>query len=56
VRRILDNPIYSGHHVNHRYRIPDFLEGKLSALQAEKHYHHECSEWAVISPEDFARA
>jgi len=56
VRRILDNPIYSGHYVNHRYHIPDFLEGKLSALPAEKHYHHERPEWAIVSPEDFARA
>lgn len=56
VRRILDNPIYSGHYVNHRYHIPDFLEGKLSALPAEKHYHHERPEWAIVNPEDFARA
>ena len=56
VRRILDNPIYSGHYVNHRYHVPDFLEGGLSALPEEKHYHHERPAWRIVSPEDYDRA
>lgn len=56
VRRILDNPIYSGHYINHKYQVVDFLEGKRSQLPKEQNYHHERPEWAIVSPETFAQA
>lgn len=56
VRRILDNPIYSGHYINHKYQVVDFLEGTRGKIPEEQNYHHERPEWAIVSPEIFARA
>jgi len=56
VRRILDDPIYSGHYINHKYRVVDFLEGTRGRVPKEEHYHHERPEWAIVTPELFARA
>lgn len=56
VRRILENPIYCGHYINHKYSVPDFLEGSIKSLPEEAHYHHERPEWAIVSPELFQEA
>ena len=56
VRRVLDNPIYSGHYVNHKYHVADFLEGKVTALPEGQNYHHDRPEWAIITPETYAQA
>lgn len=56
VRRILDDPIYSGHYINHKYQVVDFLEGTRGKIPEEQNYHHERPEWAIVSPETFARA
>lgn len=56
VRRILENPIYCGHFVNHKYYVPDFLEGTIKPLPSEEHFHHERPEWAIIEPELFQEA
>ncbi len=56
IRRILENPIYSGHYINHRYTVVDFLEGTTKALPKEQHYHHDRPEWAIITPERFQQA
>ena len=37
IRRILENPIYSGHYINHRYTVVDFLEGTTKALPKEQY-------------------
>ena len=54
VRRILTNPLYSGHYVNHKYEIGDVLEGKQVPLPAEEHFHHLRPDWAIVSEADFA--
>lgn len=56
VRRILSNPIYCGHYVNHRYSVPDFLNGGVKPLPESEYYHHERPEWAIVSPERYQQA
>lgn len=56
IRRVLENPIYCGHYINHRYGVVDFLEGEVKPLPASEHYHHERPEWAIVSPERFQQA
>lgn len=56
VRRILVNPLYSGILINHKYEIADFLTGKQVSIPEEKRYCHERPEWAIVSPEIYARA
>ena len=56
IRRILTNPIYCGHYVNHRYTVEDFLEGTVKPLPESEYYHHERPEWAIITPERFEQA
>lgn len=56
VRRILRNPIYYGHYVNHKYEVKDYLIGKLEPIPSEQYYHHERPEWAIISKEDYDKA
>lgn len=56
VRRILQNSIYCGRYVNHRYHVPDFLEGGIKPLPPEEYYHHDRPEWAIVTPEIFQRA
>lgn len=56
VRRILDDPIYSGHYINHKYQVVDFLEGTRGRIPEEQNYHHERPEWAIVTPEMFAQA
>ena len=56
VRRVLTNPIYSGHYVNHKYEIKDYLTGKQVHIPKEEHFHHNRPEWAIISSELFSEA
>ena len=56
VRRVLTNPIYCGHYVNHKYEIEDYLTGKQVRIPQEEHFHHKRPEWAIITPEVFAKA
>ena len=56
VRRILVNPLYSGILINHKYEIQDFLTGTQVAVPREEWFYHERPEWAIVSPEVFARA
>lgn len=56
VRRVLVNPIYRGILVNHKYEIEDFLTGKQVNIPSENHFYHERPEWAIVSPDVFAKA
>lgn len=56
VRRVLTNPIYCGHYVNHKYSVQDFLDGSVKPLPESEYYHHDRPEWAIISPEAYQRA
>lgn len=56
VRRVLSNPIYCGHYINHKYEVEDFLTGKMVPLPETDHYHHNRPEWAIVSPETFNAA
>jgi hypothetical protein len=55
VKRILTNPIYCGHYVNHKYEIGDYLTGKQVKIPESEHFHHERPEWAIVTPERFAQ-
>lgn len=56
VKRVLTNPIYCGHYINHKYYVPDFLEGSIKPLPESEYYHHERPEWAIVTAETFHRA
>lgn len=56
VRRVLTNSIYCGDYVNNKYEIRDYLTGKQVHVPEEQHFHHARPEWAIITPEDFAKA
>ena len=56
VRRVLTNPIYCGHYVNHKYEIEDYLTGRQIPLPDKDHFHHDRPDWAIVSPEQFAQA
>lgn len=56
VRRVLTNSIYCGHYVNNKYEIEDYLTGKQVHIPEEQHFHHDRPEWAIITPEVFAKA
>lgn len=53
VRRILVNPIYCGHYINHKYEIEDYLTGKQVKISQDEHFHHSRPEWAIITKEMF---
>lgn len=53
VRRILTNPIYCGHYINHKYEIEDYLTGKQVQIPPSENFHHDRPEWAIVSPERF---
>lgn len=55
VRRILTNPLYCGHYVNNKYEIRDYLTGKQVHVPEDQHFHHDRPEWAIITPELFAK-
>ncbi len=56
VRRVLENPIYSGHYINHKYEVGDYLVGKVVRTPEDQHFHHDRPEWEIVSPETFAKA
>ena len=56
VRRVVMNPIYCGHFINHKYKVDDYLSGKQVMLPKDEHLHHERPEWAIISKETFDMA
>ena len=55
VRRILENSIYCGDYVNHKYRVADFLEGRVESTSSDERLHHSRPEWAIISEDLFRR-
>ena len=56
VHRILTNPIYCGHHVNHKYEVENYLTGKRKKLPPQEQFHHSRPQWAIVTPEQFAQA
>lgn len=56
VHRILTNPIYCGHHINHKYEVENYLTGKQKKLPLQDQYHHPRPQWAIVTPEQFQRA
>lgn len=56
VRRVLTNPIYCGHYINHKYEIEDYLTGKQIHVPEAEQFHHQRPEWAIVSPETFQQA
>lgn len=56
VHRVLTNPIYCGHYVNHKYEVENYLTGKQKKLPPEEHFHHSRSQWAIVPPELFEKA
>lgn len=56
VRRILENPIYCGKYVNHKYAVKNFLTGERETLSPDQNYHHERPEWAIIPEDTFNKA
>lgn len=56
VRRILRNPIYCGHLINHKYEIEDYLTGKQIPLPKEEHFHHTRPQWAIVSADVYENA
>lgn len=56
VHRILTNPIYCGHHINHKYEVENYLTGKRKKLPEQEQFHHDRPQWAIVSPQLFAQA
>lgn len=56
IRRILENPIYCGEYVNHKYEVGDFLEGKLVKTAPGEQMRHDRPEWAIVSKTLFEKA
>ena len=54
VRRILQNPVYTGRIVNNKTVTKDFLSGTRQNLPEEDWYVHERPELRIISDGDFA--
>lgn len=54
VRRILQNPIYTGKMINNKSITKDFLSGTREMLPEEEWYEHDRPELRIISDEDFA--
>lgn len=55
VRRILENPLYCGVLVNHKYEVEDYLTGRSVRLPEGENFVHERPEWAVVTREQFGR-
>ena len=53
VRRILQNPIYTGRMVNNKSVTKDFISGTRQTLPENEWYVHERPELRIISDEDF---
>lgn len=56
VHRILTNPIYCGHHINHKYEVENYLTGRQRKLAPQEQFHHMRPQWAIVSPEQFQQA
>lgn len=56
VYRILTNPIYCGHHLNHKYEVVNYLTGKQKKLPQQEQYHHPRPMWAIVTEEQFQQA
>ena len=56
VRRILENPIYNGKLVNHKYETVDFMTGQKRKRNVKENYIHERPEYRIVSRELFQRA
>lgn len=56
VHRILTNPIYSGHHINHKYEVENYLTGKQKKLSPQEQLHHSRPQWAIVTEEQFQQA
>lgn len=56
VHRILTNPLYCGHHVNHKYEVENYLTGRQRKLLPQEQYHHLRPQWAIVTPEQFEQA
>ena len=56
VHRVLTNPIYCGHHINHKYEVENYLTGRQRKLPSQEQYHHQRPQWAIITPEQFGQA
>lgn len=53
IRRILQNPIYTGKLVNNKSVTKDFLSGTRKSIPQEEWYVHSRPELRIISDEDF---
>lgn len=56
VRRILENPVYTGKLINHKSITKDFLSGTREELPKSEQYIHDRPELRIISDEEFAAA
>ena len=53
VHRILTNPIYCGHYINHKYEVENYLTGKQKKIPPEAQFHHDRPQWAIVTPQQF---
>ncbi len=56
IRRMLENPIYSGKMINNKTVTKDFLSGTRMDIPEEEWYIHERPEWRIVSDELFEKA
>lgn len=56
IKKMLENPIYCGRYINHKYEITDFLEGTRTKLPLEENFEHDRPDWAIISEDVFDQA
>ena len=56
IRRILQNPLYCGVLVNHKYEIENFLTGHQVMIPESERFYHERPDWAIISTEAYQKA
>lgn len=54
VRRILENPVYTGKLVNHKSVTKDFLSGTREAVPENEQYVHIRPELRIVSDEEFS--
>ena len=56
IRRMLQNPIYTGKLINNKTETRDFLSGTRMNIPEKEWYIHERPEWRIISDELFEKA
>ena len=56
VNRILNNSIYCGDYVNHKFEVENCLEGNIISRPIDEHIHHDRKEWEIISKDKFNQA